>query len=405
MAISLQAPSTLLAIPGVRISTAAAGIKYSDRNDLVLFELSENTNTAVVLTKNQFCAAPVEIARKHLAASRSKYLLINSGNANAGLGKQGIADAKQTCALLASEAKCLETRVLPFSTGVIGEKLPVEKIAKKIPTLLNQLEEDNWLVAANAIMTTDTVAKGYSEQLHLGGEAVSITGIAKGSGMIRPDMATMLAYVATDLKIKDEELKELLAQSVDRSFHRITVDGDTSTNDAAVLIATGKSKLKFSELSEVERLKFELSLNAIFVNLAQAIIRDGEGATKFISVSIEQAKNETMARDIAFSIANSPLVKTAAFASDPNWGRVLAAAGRATKELIRINDICMYINDLKVIESGEVASSYNENSGQKEMQKDEIQFRLSLGVGESAITVWTTDLSYDYVKINAEYRT
>jgi glutamate N-acetyltransferase/amino-acid N-acetyltransferase len=405
MAISLQAPTTLLPIPGVRISTAAAGIKYSDRDDLVLFELSENASTAVVLTKNQFCAAPVEITRKHLSVSRAKYLLINSGNANAGLGKQGLADAKQACAVLATEADCNETQVLPFSTGVIGTKLPVEKITQKIPTLLNQLEENQWLAAAKAIMTTDTVAKGYSEQLHLGGETVSITGIAKGSGMIRPDMATMLAYVGTDLEIEDKALNELLTQTVDQSFHCITVDGDTSTNDAAVLVATGNSKVKFNDLSEAERMKFKISLTEIFVNLAQAIIRDGEGVTKFITVSVEQAKNETKAKEIAFAIANSPLVKTAAFASDPNWGRVLAAAGRATDELLEISKISLFINDLKVIESGEVASSYSEDSGQKEMQKNEIQFRLSLDEGKSVAKVWTTDLSYDYVKINAEYRT
>lgn len=405
MAISLYAPTTLLPISGVKISTAAAGIKYSDRDDLVLFELSEDAKTAVVLTKNQFCAAPVEITRMHLAASRAKYLLINSGNANAGLGKQGIVNAKQTCELLASETNCNVAEVLPFSTGVIGEKLPVEKITQKIPVLLRQLNENQWLAAANAIMTTDTVAKGYSKQLTLGGEAISITGIAKGSGMIRPDMATMLAYVATDLEIEDEALNMMLAKAVDQSFHCITVDGDTSTNDAAVLIATGHSKIKFNGLSKQERIKFEASLIEIFVKLAQAIIRDGEGVTKFITVSVEQAKAEAMAKDIAFAIANSPLVKTAAFASDPNWGRILAAAGRATKETIEVSKISLYINDLKVIEDGEVANGYGEENGQKEMQNDEIRFRLLLSEGDSAATVWTTDLSYDYVKINAEYRT
>ena len=405
MAISLHAPINLQPIPGIRISTVAAGIKYSDRDDLVLFELSENARTAVVLTKNQFCAAPVEITRKHLATSRTKYLLVNSGNANAGLGRRGVADAKQTCAVLASNSNCDETQVLPFSTGVIGTKLPIDKITQKIPTLLRQLDENQWPAAANAIMTTDTVAKGYAEQLQLGGETVSITGIAKGSGMIRPDMATMLAYVATDLNIEDEMLNEMLTQAVDRSFHCITVDGDTSTNDAAVFVATGNSKIRFNELSDEEKMKFLVSLNAIFVKLAQAIIRDGEGVTKFITVSVEQAKNTTMAKEIAFAIANSPLVKTAAFASDPNWGRVLAAAGRATDELIDIENISLFINNLKIISNGEVANNYSEDKGQKEMQKDEIKFRLLLGGGDSSTTVWTTDLSYDYVKINAEYRT
>jgi glutamate N-acetyltransferase/amino-acid N-acetyltransferase len=405
MAISLQAPTNLLSIPGVRISTAAAGIKYSDRDDLVLFELSEDSNIAVVLTKNQFCAAPVQITRKHLITSQAKYLLVNSGNANAGLGKQGIADAKQTCSALAVEAKCMESQVLPFSTGVIGEKLPVDKISQQLPALLERLSEDGWLAAANAIMTTDTVAKGFSEQLVLDGTKVSITGIAKGSGMIRPDMATMLAYVATDLVIDNKNLNALLRDAVGQSFHCITVDGDTSTNDACALIATSTSGLKFNKLSESAREEFLITLNSLFLNLAQSIIRDGEGITKYISIKVEQVKNEAMARAIAFAVAHSPLVKTAAFAGDPNWGRILAAAGRATDEPIQIENLSLFINDLKVIEDGEVVSSYSEDSGQKEMQKEEILFRLSLGGGEFAATVWTTDLSYDYVKINAEYRT
>ena len=321
-----------------------------------------------------------------------------------GLGKQGVADAMQTCSVLASKSGCNETQVLPFSTGVIGEKLPVDKITQQISTLLSQLDENQWLAAANAIMTTDTVAKGYSEQLQIGGETVSITGIAKGSGMIRPDMATMLAYVATDLNIEDSKLNELLTRAVDQSFHCITVDGDTSTNDAAVLMSTGSSDVMFNELSDEERVKFENALNVIFVKSAQAIIRDGEGVTKFITVSVEQAKTDTMAKEIAFTIANSPLVKTAAFASDPNWGRILAAAGRATNEVIDIEKLSLFINDLKVIDNGEVATNYNEDNGQFEMQKDEIKFRLLVGDGEFAANVWTTDLSYDYVKINAEYR-
>lgn len=405
MAISLQAPTDLLPIPGIRISTVAAGIKYKDRNDLVLFELSAGSNAAVVLTKNQFCAAPVEITRTHLKASQPKYLLINSGNANAGLGKQGISDAKQTCAALAAESKCEEIQVLPFSTGVIGESLPVDKITNQLPFLLRHLKEDAWLEAATAIMTTDTVAKGYCKQLVLDGTAVSITGIAKGSGMIRPDMATMLAYVATDLEIDNKSLNTILHTAVEQSFHCITVDGDTSTNDACTLIATGKSGLKFSKLSKQAKDLFTTSLNSIFLKLAQAIIRDGEGVTKYISVKVEQAKNQSIARAVAFAIAHSPLVKTAAFASDPNWGRILAAAGRATKESLQIDRISLFINELVIIDNGELADSYNEKSGQKEMQKDEIEFRLMLSDGDAEITVWTTDLSYDYVKINAEYRT
>ena len=288
---------------------------------------------------------------------------------------------------------------------MIGERLPVDKITKQLPGLLEQLKEDAWLAAATAIMTTDTVAKGYSKQLVLDGTEVSITGIAKGSGMIRPDMATMLAYVATDLVIDNKNLNGLLHKAVEQSFHCITVDGDTSTNDACALIATGKSDLKFSDLSKQAKEEFTSTLNSIFLELAQAIIRDGEGVTKFISVKVEQAKSRSIARAIAFAIAHSPLVKTAAFASDPNWGRILAAAGRATEEPMQIEKISLFINELSVIENGELADSYNEKSGQKEMQKDEIQFRLLLGDGGSEVTVWTTDLSYDYVKINAEYRT
>jgi len=407
MAISLKAPTNLLPIPGIRLSTAAAGIKYKDRNDLVLFEICEGANTAVVLTTNQFCAAPVELTRKHLAVSKPKYLLINSGNANAGLGKKGIDDATQTCVALAAEAKCKETEVLPFSTGVIGEPLPIYKISRSLPALFASLEEDAWLEAAKAIMTTDTVPKGCSDQIDIDKGSISITGIAKGAGMIRPDMATMLAYVVTDLEVNDENLNTLLKLAVEQSFHCITVDGDTSTNDACVLVATGKSKIKFDDLSVADKEAFLASLNLVFLKLAQAIIRDAEGVTKFISVKVEQAKDLSMARAIAFNIAHSPLVKTAAFASDPNWGRILAAAGRARQQPMQIDKVSLFINEKAVIDCGELAASYSEKEGQREMKKDEIQFRLSLGEGEgnTDVTVWTTDLSYDYVKINAEYRT
>ena len=405
MAISLQAPANLLPIPGLRVASTASGIKYQNRDDLVLFEVCQTANTSVVLTKNQFCAAPVTVVRENLSQSKPKYILVNSGNANAGLGIKGIEDAKQTCAALAAQANCDAAEVLPFSTGVIGEVLPVEKITQNYPTLLNTLNEDAWLHAANAIMTTDTVAKGYSEQLVIDGTAITITGIAKGAGMICPDMATMLAYVATDLSIDNKELDEILNNAVEQSFHCITVDGDTSTNDACALIATGKSNININDLSKQTKEKFIALLNAIFLKLAQAIIRDGEGVTKFISVTIEQALNKSMARDIAFTIAHSPLVKTAAYASDPNWGRILAAAGRGSKENLNISNLSLFINELKIIEKGELANSYSEKAGQEEMQKDELQFRLQLGRGDFDCTVWTTDLSHDYVKINAEYRT
>ncbi len=405
MAISLQPPTKLLPIAGIRIATAAASIKYQDRDDLVLFELAKDSSTAVVLTKNQFCAAPVEVTRAHLDTSKPKYLLINSGNANAGLGKQGLVDANRTCISLAANAHCDRSEILPFSTGVIGEQLPVDKIESALPALLSGLREDAWLSAANAIMTTDTIAKGVSDQVNIDGNIISITGIAKGSGMIRPDMATMLAYVATDLEISDQVLNEILIQAVEQSFHQITVDGDTSTNDSCVLMATGKSNVSFNDLSKQAKDSFILKLNSIFLKLAQAIIRDGEGVTKYISIKVEGAQTKAVARDIAFAIAHSPLVKTAAFASDPNWGRVLAAAGRATDEPIQIEKISLYINKLNVINCGERSKEYNEESGQKEMQKSEIEFCLQLGMGDSEITVWTTDLSHEYIKINAEYRT
>ncbi len=405
MAISLQAPTNLLPIAGIQIASTGAGIKYQNRDDLVLFELCESSNTAVVLTKNQFCAAPVTVTRENLSICKPKYLLVNSGNANAGLGKKGINDVIQTCKAIASEADCRAEEILPFSTGVIGEPLPVKKITDKVHNLVSNLNENSWLDAADAIMTTDTIAKGYSEQLDLDGSRVSITGIAKGAGMIRPDMATMLAYVATDLNIETSDLQVILQNAVDQSFHSITVDGDTSTNDACTLIASGKSGIKLKELSEQAKEKFITVLNAIFLKLAQAIIRDGEGATKMICIQVEQATNKLMARDIAFTIAHSPLVKTAAFASDPNWGRILAAAGRGSDKALDIGKLSLYINELEVIEDGELSENYNEGGGQNEMQKDEILFRLRLGLGDAEATVWTTDLSYDYVKINAEYRT
>ena len=388
MAISLQPPSDLVPIPGIRIATAAAGIKYQNRDDVVLIELCEGSNIAVVFTQNQFCAAPVTLAKEHLNQSSSKYLLINSGNANAGLGQQGIEDANKCCDALATEINCYTSEILPFSTGVIGEPLPVEKINRIFKNLLSNLEEDAWLKAARAIMTTDTVAKGCSQQLELSGKKISISGIAKGSGMIRPNMATMLAYVATDLEIDKGNLQQLLNHATEQSFHRITVDGDTSTNDACAFMATAQSDLQYDQLSNTEKDQFITALNEIFLQLAQSIVRDGEGVTKFIAVKVEQAIDKSMARDIAFSIAHSPLVKTAAFASDPNWGRILAAAGRGSEETMDPEKLSLYINDLRVIENGEIASTYNESLGQQEMQNDELQFCLQLGLGDSEITVW-----------------
>ena len=405
MAISLTSPTYLHPINGVRVSTVTAGIKNEDRDDLVLMELCDDACIAAVFTQNQFCASPVIIAKQHLKNSSPKFLLINSGNANAGLGEVGLNDAMATCDALSKMYGCSAEKVLPFSTGVIGTRLPVERIVQKFPQLLKNLQEDAWLKAAEAIMTTDTVCKGASVKINLDGHDISITGITKGAGMIRPNMATMLGFVASDLTIDPNNLKMLLNDAVNQSFHCITVDGDTSTNDACVLMATGKTKISFNEISSDAKSKFKQILNELFLKLAQSIIRDGEGATKFMTVTVEQAQSETMARAIAFSIAHSPLVKTAAFASDPNWGRILAAAGRVQTYEMDFSKISLNLNSLKVFNNGEISPDYSEEKGSIEMNKNEIEIRINLGLGDSSASIWTTDLSHDYVKINAEYRT
>ena len=405
MAISLNPPERLLPVKGIRLATAAAGLRYRDRDDLVLVEICEQAHTAALFTTNRFCAAPVAVAGRHLAAAMPRYLLINAGNANAGLGALGLEDAQATCAALAKAGGCRETEVLPFSTGVIGERLDVDKIIPHYPRLLRDLEEDAWLPAAQAIMTTDTVCKGLSRQLQLDGKAVTITGIAKGAGMIRPDMATMLAFVATDLELDPGQAAQLAEAATQQSFHCITVDGDTSTNDACVLMATARSGVRFSELSKAAVTEFTQALNSLFLSLAQSIVRDGEGVTKYICIQIEQAPSEKAARDMAFTIAHSPLVKTSAFASDPNWGRIVAAAGRAPGAALDMDCLSLYINGLAVIENGQPALGYTEAAGVQAMRGEELELRLVLGAGKASAQIWTTDLSHDYVRINAEYRT
>lgn len=405
MPISLNSPTVLFPIKGIRLSTAATEIRYKGRDDVVLFELSQGVTSAAVFTTNQFYAAPVEICRRHLNTTQPRYLLVNAGNANAGLGGQGLADAKASCAALSQLCGCNTAEILPFSTGVIGTRLPVEKIIRSYPQLLSSLREDAWLNAARAIMTTDTVSKGLSRNVDIDGHNVAITGIAKGAGMIRPDMATMLAFIATDLQVDTEVLHEIVVAAVEKSFHCITVDGDTSTNDACILMATGQAGIGLDELSRPARAGFIQALHSVFLTLAQSIIRDAEGVTKFISIKVEQARNVAMARAIAFTVAHSPLVKTAAFASDPNWGRILAAVGRTADYHLEIKKLTLLINELPVIINGKVADDYTEEKGVHEMSKNEIEFCLQLGLGESTVNVWTTDLSYKYVKINAEYRT
>ena len=402
MSVGLSEPSRLIPVKGVKLAVGHAGIKKNSvKNDLVLFQLSEQATVAAVFTTNKFCAAPVTIARRHLQQNEAvRYLLINSGNANAGTGEQGIQSALSTCQAVAAEAGADVTDVLPFSTGVIGAQLPDHKIAAVIPSLFQQLKEDNWLAAAKGIMTTDTIAKAVSRQVTINGKVITITGICKGSGMIKPDMATMLGYVATDAVITQQALSICLKQAVDVSFNCISVDGDTSTNDACVLIATGNSSVQVDHSNQ----EFMQALLDVFQQLAQSIIRDGEGATKFVTIQVEQAVSQQDARELAYTIAHSPLVKTALFASDANWGRILAAIGRAPVSRLEIEKVDLFLGDVCLIEKGLPHPDYTEQKGQDVMKQQDITITVNLHLAESAATIWTTDLSYDYVKINAEYR-
>lgn len=401
MAVNLQAPNELLAVKGVRLAAVHAGIRYKDRNDLVLMELAEGSQVAAAFTLNAFCAAPVTVAREHLKLATPRYLLINAGNANAGTGYPGLVAARQTCADVAKVTGCLANQVLPFSTGVIGQALPVEKVAAALPKALAELDANHWLLAARAIMTTDTVMKAVSKQVTLSSGTITITGMAKGSGMIHPNMATMLAYVATDAKVESSTLQDLLQDVVEASFNSITVDGDTSTNDALVVAATGQSGV---EVSGSDVSIFADALREVCLYLAQAIVRDGEGATKFISISVDGARDKEEARVIGQTVASSPLVKTAMFASDPNWGRILAAIGRSPLEALDVSLVSIWLGQTLLIEKGEPAATYREELGQAEMKKAEIPVRIDMGRGSASTVIWTCDLSYDYVKINAEYR-
>jgi glutamate N-acetyltransferase/amino-acid N-acetyltransferase len=408
MAVNLSAPTAeeLLPVKGIRLATASAGIKKPGRQDVVLIELAEGTKTAAVYTKNAFCAAPVIVAKQHQSNEASRYLLINSGNANAGTGDAGLLAAKSCCQAVADVADVNEASVLPFSTGVIGQPLPVDKISAVLPEAYSRLSEDNWLAAAQGIMTTDTIAKAKSVQLQLDGKIITITGISKGSGMIRPDMATMLAYIATDANIDSAVLKTMLNNAMGQSFNRITVDGDTSTNDACVLMATcqaGNAEIK--QISTAEGETLQEAITDVCRYLAQAIVRDGEGATKFITINVEQGQSQEECRQVAYTIAHSPLVKTALFASDPNWGRILAAVGRSGLIDFDLSGVSIFIGDVCIVESGQPENSYTEEKGQAVMAESEITITVKLDRGDAYDQVWTCDFSYDYVKINAEYRT
>jgi glutamate N-acetyltransferase/amino-acid N-acetyltransferase len=392
-------------VPGFRLGTTSAGIKRPGRTDLVIMELAEGAHCAAVFTRNAFCAAPVTVARDYLTQGQPSYLLVNTGNANAGTGQQGIRDARRCCESLAEHAGCSPAAVLPFSTGVIGEPLPVEKICAALPAALTSLEENGWAAAASGILTTDTVPKGASRQVRIDDQIITITGIAKGSGMIRPDMATMLAFIATDACIGSSTLQQCLTAAVDQSFNRITVDGDTSTNDACVLVATAASASPVLQPGSADYTAFCQAVTGVCTELAQAIVRDGEGATRFVTVAVDGGITSEECLQVAYTIAHSPLVKTALFAGDPNWGRILAAVGRAGLPALDLEAVAIYLDDVCIVREGARARDYTEEAGQQVMVRDELTIRVDLGRGQSCERVWTCDLSYDYVRINAEYRT
>ena len=404
MAVGLSEPDEILPVAGVELASFAAGIKKNGRNDLVVLRFDDSATCAATFTKNAFCAAPVILAKKHLSQHSPRALLINSGNANAVTGEIGMSNALQCCVWLAEELNCSAEQVLPFSTGVIGQQLPMPVMQAGIHQVINGFSEENWMLACRGIMTTDTVAKGISKKILLDGRDITISGIAKGSGMICPNMATMLAFIATDANIEAGFLQSCLSGAVEESFNSITVDGDTSTNDACVLIATGKANNKPINEDSADAKAFINVLNEVCRHLAQAIIRDGEGATKFITVSVLQAQSKTEAKNVAYTIAHSPLVKTALFASDPNWGRILAAVGRAGIEQLDITNVNLFLDDVCIVRDGGVDANYAEEKGQAVMDNEEITITVELGRGDASAKIWTTDLSHEYVRINAEYR-
>ncbi|MEI7842266.1 MAG: bifunctional glutamate N-acetyltransferase/amino-acid acetyltransferase ArgJ [Gallionellaceae bacterium] len=404
MPVNLSAPvaAQLLPVAGVSLGVAEAGIKRPDRKDLLVMQLDAGATIAGVFTTNRFCAAPVIVAREHLASGKAiRALVVNTGNANAGTGEQGMAAAKKTCAELAKLMGCDAEQVLPFSTGVIMEPLPVDKIVAGMPKAIANLKVDNWFDASTAIMTTDIVAKAVSRQVQIEGKTVTVTGMSKGSGMIHPNMATMLGYIATDAAIAQPLLQQMVTEATNKSFNCITVDGDTSTNDALMLIATGKSGAVIDASNSAS---MQAVISEVAITLAQAIVRDGEGATKFITIQIDGGKSAEECRKIGYAIAHSPLVKTAFFASDPNLGRILAAIGYAGVADLDVSALSLCLDDVLVAEKGGRAASYQEQDGQRVMQQSDITIRVLLNRGRVNATLWTCDFSYDYVKINASYR-
>ena len=403
MAVGLITAQNLTPVAGVRLGTAEAGVRYPDRTDLALVELAPGTVTAATFTRNAFQAAPVTVAKAHVKDADARFWLINSGNANAATGQPGIDDALATCAIVARHGDVSPQQVLPFSTGVIGERMPLDAFERGVASAYTALAADGWDQAARAIMTTDTEPKGFSAGVQLSTGACVMTGIVKGSGMIRPDMATMLAFVATDATLTHHQLQPSLAVAVEQSFNRVTVDGDTSTNDACVLSATGASGVVVDGAEDL--LTFQIALNQLCLQLAQSLVRDGEGATKYIAIQVDGGKDESECLAVAYTVAHSPLVKTAMFASDANWGRIVMAIGRAGVAELDVTGVNVFLGDVCIVRSGGRALEYTEEAGAQVMHEAEISVTIELGRGQASETVWTSDLSHDYVTINAEYRT
>ena len=405
MSVGLKHPQSLVKIKGIRLSASSAKIYRKKRDDIALIEITDGSVTSAAFTQNRFCAAPVQISKNHLSKSKPRYCLINAGNANAGTGEDGLSNSKAICRELAKITNCNENEILPFSTGVIGEDLPVEKINKVLPQLVKNLSEDCWVNVAKSIMTTDTIPKAVSSQISIANSTVSITGIAKGSGMIKPDMATMLSFVATDANITKDALDKIRDHALFKSFNRITIDGDTSTNDSFLLISTCAIDAPIIDKKDSKEFKIlENEIIKVCRELAQAIARDGEGATKFISIQVDEGIDSSECLSVAYKVAESLLVKTAFTASDPNWGRIIAAIGNSNIRDLDIHKIDVYIDDICIVNNGERSKTYSEDKGKKVMRQNEIILRINLRRGAFSEEIWTTDLSYEYIKINAEYR-
>lgn len=409
MAVNLPLPSNLKPVAGIELGHAEAGIRKANRKDLLVMKLAPTATVAGVFTTNRFCAAPVQVCKAHLedvniSETSIRALVINTGNANAGTGEAGLADANATCASLAELLNCEPSQILPFSTGVILEPLPVDRIEAGLPQALSNLKTDNWYNAAEAIMTTDTQPKAASRAVTINGQTITLTGISKGAGMIMPNMATMLGFIATDAAVSQAVLDHLVKEAADQSFNCITIDGDTSTNDSFIVIATGTAKLEVTDIDSSEYAELSKAVIGLSQELAQMIVRDGEGATKFITITIEEGDNVEECRKIAYEIGHSPLVKTAFFASDPNLGRLLMAIGKAGVADLDVSKVNLYLDDVLVVKNGGRNPAYKEEDGQRVMKKSEITVRVKLARGDAAATIWTCDLSHEYVSINADYR-